>query len=148
MSRVHSPIQYYSLFKAFMIVFVIQAIVFLFAPFIPFLFDTLLRFLLLSVNLIVSAALGWSLYKRIYHMSFTYDNIGFTLKKGKKKEDSYKWSKFSRVSLFRTEYGDFAIRLYRSEEDFFDIPASKLKLNPSDFRFEAMQLVSARKNEK
>jgi len=147
-SRVHSPIQYYNLFKSFMIVFVVQAVVFFLAPFIPFLFDTMLRFLLLSINLIVSAVLGWPLYKRIYHMTFTYDNRGFTLKKGKKEENSYKWNAFSKVSLIRTEYGDFSVRLYRNEEDFFDIPASKLKLNPSDFRFEAMQLVSARKNEK
>jgi len=147
-SQVHSPIQYYSLFKAFMIIFVIQAIVFLLAPFIPVLFDTELRFLLLFINVVVSAMLGWPLYKRIYHMYFTYDNKGFALKKGKKKENSYKWNEFSKVSLIRTEYGDFSVRLYRNEEDFFDIPASKLKLNPSDFRFEAMQLVSAGKNEK
>lgn len=148
MSRVHSPIQYYSLIKSFITVFVIQAIVFLLAPFIPTLSDTMLRLLILSANILISAILGWPLYKRIYHMVFIYDDKGFTLKKGKKEEDSHKWSEFSKVSLIRTEYGDFSIRLYRSEEDFFDIPASKLKLNPSDFRFKAMQWVSASKNEK
>lgn len=73
-------------------------------------------------------------------MILTYDNMNFTLKKGKKEEVNYKWKEFSRLSLFRSEEGDFSVRLYK-DSDFFDLPASKLKLNPFKFRSEVMQLV-------
>jgi len=81
----------------------------------------------------------------MYHMTFTYDSKGFILRKGKNEKSSYKWNEFSQVSLIRTEYGEFSIRLYRNKDDFFDLPVSKLKLDPFDFRFEVMQLVSAGK---
>jgi len=142
-NRVHSPIQYYSLFKSFIIIFLIQAIIVLFTP---VLIDPL-RFLILALNLIISAVLGWRLYKRVYHMSLTYDNKGFTLKKGRSEETSHNWNEFSKVSLVRTEYGDFSVRLYQNAE-FFDLPASKLKLNPFDFRLEVMRLVSASRGKK
>jgi len=80
-------------------------------------------------------------------MVFTYDDEGFTLKKGQGEEVKCNWNDFSQVSLFRTEYGELAIRLYANEE-FFDLPASKLKLNPFDFRLEVMRLVSAGQGKK
>lgn len=78
-------------------------------------------------------------------MVFTYDDEGFTLKKGKGEEVKRKWKDFSKVSLFRTEYGELAVRLYINEE-FLDLPMSKLKLNPFDFRLEAMRFVSSSKS--
>ncbi len=144
MSRVASPVQYYNLFKSFMRFFIIQAIIVLFTPII---IDLILRFLILGLNLVISAVLGWRLYKRMYHMTLAYDDRGFTLKKGKSEETSRRWKEFSQVSLIRTEYGDFSIRLHQNSE-FFDLPASKLKLNPFDFRLEIMRLVSGSEGKK
>jgi hypothetical protein len=127
-----------------MIVFVLQAVVVLIAPFFP---DQIVRFSILVVNVIVSVLLGWRLYKSLYHMVFSYDNEGFTLKKGRKEVNSHKWSEFSKVSLFRTESGELSVRLYHDSEHF-DLPASKLKLNPFTFRQEVMQLVSSSKGKK
>src|SRR3972149_8916003 len=115
-----------------MIIFLLQAVVVLFTPII---LEPTLRFLILVLNVLISVFLGWRLYKRMYHMVFTCDKNGFTLKKGNGKETSYRWKEFSKVSLVRTEQGDFSIRLYKNS-DFFDLPTSKLKLNPFDFRLE------------
>jgi hypothetical protein len=77
---------------------------------------------------------------------FSYDENGFKLRQGNKEEISHKWSEFSKASLVRTEQGDFTIRLENSSS--FDIPASKLKLNPYDFRTEATNLVEASQKKK
>jgi hypothetical protein len=138
MSETHAPLQLYNLFKSFMVIFLIQAAIVLFAPIIV---EPVLRFLILVFNVLISAFLGWRLYKRFYHMVFTYDKGGFTLKKGNREEVSFRWNKFSKVSLVRTDEGGFSVRLY-DDSDFFDLPASKLKLNPFDFRLEVMRLVS------
>jgi hypothetical protein len=102
------------------------------------------RFFVLGLNSAIAVVLGWRLYKYRYHTVFTYDDESFTLQKGKGEEVKRKWKDFSQVSLFRTEYGELAVRLYINEE-FFDLPMSKLKLNPFDFRLEAMRLVSPSK---
>jgi len=121
-----------------MIVFVIQAVFVLLAP----LAILLVRFLILGLNILISAVLGWRLYKQWFHMTLTYDNDGFTLRKGASEVTHRNWKDFSQVSLIRTEYGDFSVRLYQNAE-FFDLPVSKLKLDPFQFRFEIIKLVSA-----
>lgn len=146
MSQTYAPLQIYNLFKSCMIVFLLQALASIFI--VPFTtLDPTIRILILFLNVLISAPLGWRLYKRRYHVVFTYDKSGFTLKKGNGKEDSYRWNEYSRVSLVRGEEGDFSIRLYKNT-DFFDLPMSKLKLNPFDFRIEVMKLVSASKYRK
>lgn len=136
----HSPIQLYNLSKSIIIVFAIQAVIVFLSP-REILTDPW-RFLILALNVIVAIALGWRLYKHRYHMVFTYDNEVFVLKKGRGEEMKHKWTDFSRVSVYRTEYGELAVRLYFNEE-FFDLPASKLKLSPFDFRKEVMKLIHA-----
>jgi len=125
-----------------MIIFVLQAVVVLIAPFFS---EQIVRVSILIVNVVISVLLGWRLYKSLYHTVFTYDNEGFTLKKGRKDVNSFKWNEFSKVSLFRTESGELSVRLYRDSEHF-DLPASKLKLNPFTFRQEVTKLVSVSKN--
>jgi hypothetical protein len=142
MSHTYSPIQMYNLFKSVMIIFVLQAVVVLIAPFFS---EQIVRVSILIVNVVISVLLGWRLYKSLYHTVFTYDNEGFTLKKGRKDVNSFKWNEFSKVSLFRTESGELSVRLYRDSEHF-DLPASKLKLNPFTFRQEVTKLVSVSKN--
>lgn len=138
----HSPIQPYNLSKSIIIVFALQAVMVLLAP-REILADPW-RFLILALNVIVAIALGWRLYKYRYHMVFTYDDEVFILRKGRGEEVKHKWTDFSRVSVYRTEYGEVAVRLYFNEE-FFDLPASKLKLSPFDFRKEVMKLLPTAK---
>jgi len=99
------------------------------------------RLLMLLINITVSIVIGWRFYKQRYHLVFSYDDEGFMLRQGSKEETSRKWSEFSVVSLARTEYGDFSIRLQNG--DSFDIPVSKLKINPFNFRSEVTKLVEA-----
>jgi len=125
-----SPIQKYYLFKSFVIMFIIQAVIVLFTPMAV---TAPIWYQILALNIIVSAVLGWYLYKQWYHIEFSYDDEGFSLKKGKSHEVERKWGEFSRVSLFKSEYGEFIVRLYAQEEPF-EVPASKLKLDPFEFR--------------
>jgi len=144
-SQTYAPLQLYNLLKSCMIVFVVQALAYIFL--FPTITDLSLRLLILILNVLISGLLGWPLYRRRYHMILTYDNTSFTLKKGVKEEISHKWKEFSRLSLFRTEEGYFSVRLYKDSE-FFDLPASKLKLNPFKFRSEVTQLVFPSKDKR
>jgi hypothetical protein len=121
--------------------FIVQAIIVIFL--FPEIWASAIfyRVLMLSINIAVSIFFGWRLYKQRYHMIFSYDEKGFTLKKGRKEEASHRWSEFLDVSIVRTEQGDFSIRLHNKEP--FDLPISKLKLDPFNFRSEATKLVKA-----
>lgn len=137
MSKLHSPIQYLDLFKSCIIVFAIQALIVILSPWG---IVATFRWHILTLNFIVSLIIGWHLYKRFYHPVFSYNDEGFTLKRGRSWEASYKWSDFSNISLIRSERGEFSIRLYRGE-DFFNLPVSRLKLDPFQFRSELMEFI-------
>jgi hypothetical protein len=134
MERIRAPIQRYYLFKSVMTMLVIQAIIVLF---LPMALTSPIRYQLLIVNVAVGIVLGWYLYKQWYHIEFSYGEAGFQLKKGKNPPVRHKWSEFSKVSLTRNEYGGFTIRLY-SDSAPVEIPASKLKLDPFQFRREVL----------
>jgi hypothetical protein len=94
-----------------------------------------------AVNLIVAGVLGWYLYKHWYHIVFFCDDAGFKLNKGKNPQVAHQWGEFSRVSLARNEYNEFMVKLY-SDGDTVEIPASKLKLDPFEFRLQVIDLVA------
>jgi hypothetical protein len=131
-----------------MVVFVLQAVVVivLFATAI-IMAGQLVGVIVLFLNAAISIALGWRLYKVFFHMVFAYDDEGFTLRKGRKEVNNHKWNEFTKVSLFRTESGELSVRLYQDSE-YFDLPASKLKLDPFTFRQEVTKLVSFGKSKK
>lgn len=138
MEHRHSPVQAYSLFKSFVIVFMTQAVIVLFTP------ATLTAqfwYQILALNFLVAIVLGWYLYKYSYHMVLSYDNVGFQLRKGRSPPVTHKWSEFLRVSLVRGDYGEFMVRLHGSQERF-EIPVSKLKLDPFQFRLQVMNYVA------
>ena len=138
MENKRSPVQAYYLFKSFVIMFMIQAVIVLFTPAA---LTAPIWYQILAVNLIVGLVLGWYLYKQWYHIEFSYDEAGFQLKKGKVAPTKRRWNEFSQVSLARNEYGEFKVRLYGNAEPF-EIPVSKLKLDPFRFRLEVMDLVA------
>lgn len=100
------------------------------------------RFLLVAVNLIVSGALGWRLYKHFYHLVFTYDDDKFSLRKGTVEERSYGWGDFEKLSIATSDYGEFMIRLYARDGGKLDIPVEKLKLDPFKLRSEINRLLA------
>jgi len=138
MEHKRSPVQVYYLFKSFVIMFVIQAVIVMFTPIG---LTAPIWYQILAVNFVVAAVLGWYLYKQWYHMEFSYDDVEFQLKKGKNPPVNHKWNEFSKVSLARNEYGEFRVRLYRNG-DQVEIPVSKLKLNPFEFRLQVIDFVA------
>lgn len=102
--------------------------------------DVLLSWPVFIVNFILSAAFGWWYYRQRYHLVFSYDEDGFILQVGKKVLENH-WADFKSVSLYHPGHGDLFVRLYPENGEAVEIPASPLKLNPSDFRFEAMDLI-------
>jgi hypothetical protein len=138
MEEKRSPIQLYYLFKAFVLMFMIQAVMVLLMPsglVAPIWYQ------IFAVNVLVATVLGWYLYKQWYHIEFFWNDFGFKLKKGKNPPVSHQWSEFSRVSLTRSEYNEFKVKVY-SNGDSFEIPVSKLKLDPFRFRFQVIDLVT------
>lgn len=100
-----------------------------------------LHWALLLFNLLLATGLGWWFYKRNYHTTFSYDQEGFEIERGDSRL-SARWRDHSRVSLVHLGQGEFAVRLYKEDGgDFLQIPVSSLKLNPSEFRFRAMEFV-------
>jgi hypothetical protein len=138
MEQERSPIQLYNLFKSFVLMFMIQAVMVLIMPsglVAPIWYQ------IFTVNLIVAGVLGWYLYKQWYHMVFSFDSVGFKLRKGKNPPVAHQWSEFSKVSVARSEYDEFKVKLY-SNGDAVDIPASKLKLDAFKFRLQVIDLVT------
>jgi hypothetical protein len=134
----HGPVQLYYLFKSFFMMFTIQALIVLF---LPVGLTVSIRYQILAMNAVVGAVLGWYLYKQWYHINFSYDELGFELRKGKYPPVAHGWKEFSQVSLVRDDRGDFTIRLHKNESPV-EIPASKLKLDPFRFKLEVMNLVT------
>ncbi len=132
-----SPIQPYYLFKSFVIMFMIQAVM---VMFMPLQFTASIWYQILALNVGVAAVLGWLLYKQWYHVEFSYDDEGLQLRKGKSPSINRKWNEFSKVSLMRNEYGEFKVGLY-ANGDRFEIPVSRLKIEPFRFRLQVMDLV-------
>ncbi len=102
--------------------------------------DVLLSWPVLIINLLLAGGLGWWYYRRRFHLVFSYNNESFILQVGKKVL-AHRWAEFTRVSLYHPGRGDLFVRLYQASGEFFEIPASQIKLNPSEFRFEAMDYI-------
>lgn len=141
MRQVYAPIRAFALFKSFFAIFGLQALVVILTPYEII---SAIRLQVLVFNFLSSAVLGWYLYKHMDHLVFSYDDEGFALRKGTGSQVAHKWRDFSHFSLARTEHGEFSVRLYKDDE-YLDIPASKLKIDPFKFRYEVMNLVQSQK---
>jgi len=144
MRKEYSKIQVSNLLRSFFIVLLILTGLYFTVVYVAFR-SLIVSRLILVINLILSTIGGWYLYKYRYHTELYCDDKGFTLQIGSPERATQQWSDFSQVSLVREGYGDFIVRLYHAQGGgFIDIPVSRLKLNPSEFRFEAMRLVGAK----
>ena len=138
-----APLQVLNLVKSFTAFFLVTSLGWIASNYV--IFRTFyIGWPILVGNVIISAVLGWWWYKRTYHSIFSYDQQGFEVQRGKASKESKKWGDFSQVSLVHEEYGRFVVRLYEDDKKYTVIPASDLKLDASDFRFEVTELVSGR----
>lgn len=140
--KTYSVLQWHNFGKSFTLFFILITLGWCLISFLT-LGDIYVSWVLLGANLFLSAVLAWFYYKYRYHAVFSYDEGGFELKRGRLKMVG-RWREFSSVSLVHLGGGSFAVRLYRGEAgvgDSIDIPASDLKLDPSQFRFEMMRLL-------
>jgi len=94
-------------------------------------------------NLLVSSVGGMWWYRTRHHARFSWGSDGFELHKGRTSPVTSRWEDISQVSLVHEGYGRFLVRVYEDDKDYVDIPASDLKLDASDFRFQVMELVAA-----
>jgi hypothetical protein len=138
--RTLAPLQFGALAKTVVFIFFALCILWGVANYIV-LRDVLLSWVLLAINGVLALVLGWLFYKRMQHTIFSYDQDGFEIQMGRR-QASGQWQDFSGVSLVHLGYGSFAVRLYKDHKASLDIPASSLRLDPSEFRFEVMRLVS------
>ena len=138
--KTYTSFQFTNLAKSFTLFFVGTTALWALGSYIA-IRDVLLSWPVFAVNLAVSAGLGWWYYRFRHHTVFSYDDDGFDLRVGRG-QASRRWGEFEAVSLVHRGHGEFAVRLYGSgDEDQVDIPATALKLNAQDFRFEVMALV-------
>jgi hypothetical protein len=138
-----APIQVMNLVKSVIIFFIVPSIAWIGANYVMFR-DFYIGWPVLIGNLFIAGVFGWWWYRRNHHAIFSYGEDGFELRKGRAAKKYRKWSEFSRVSLVHEGYGRFSVRLYEDGKEYVDIPASDLKLDASDFRFEVMELVASR----
>ena len=138
--KTSAPLQLMNLGKSFVIFLIITSLAWIGANYV-FFRDFYVGWPIIIGNLVISGLVGWWWYRTRHHTIFSWDQQGFELRRGRGKKSSKKWQDFSRVSLVHEGYGRFVVRLYEEDGAYVDIPASDLKLEPSDFRFEVMELV-------
>lgn len=137
--RTLAPLQINPLAKTVVFIFFALCILWGAANYV-FLREIYLNWIVITINGALALVLGWLFYKRMQHTILSYDDGGFEMQVGRR-QASGRWRDFSRVSLLHLGYGAFAVRLYKDEKASLDIPASGLRLDPSEFRFEVMNLV-------
>jgi len=138
--RTIAPLQLMNLGKSFVIFLIITSLAWIGANYV-FFRDFYVGWPIIIGNLVISGLVGWWWYRTRHHAIFSWNQDGFELQWGRGKKSARKWQDFSRVSLIHEGYGRFVVRLYEEDGAYVDIPASDLKLEPSDFRFEVMDLV-------
>lgn len=139
MKKRTAPLQIGSLARSVLIVLLILTLAWSVISLLVF-GDILINQFLLVANLVLSVILGWLVYRYYLRIVFIYDDEGFELHKGQRIIGG-KWGEFSTVSLVHVGGGNFVIRLYRDVEEFLDLPASALRLDPYQFRLEVMKFM-------
>ncbi|HAL61773.1 MAG TPA: hypothetical protein DCP08_05125 [Chloroflexi bacterium] len=139
MKRRIAPLQIGDLFKSIFLMLLLITILWAVTSLLLFR-DILVSRPLLVMNLVLSLFLGWFFYRYYRHTIFIYDEEGFELRQGRRVVQG-RWKEYSSLSLFHLGRGDFVVRLYRDEEEFLDLPASALRLDPSRLRFEVMKFM-------
>jgi hypothetical protein len=142
-----APWQLMNLGRSIGIFFILVSVAWIVANYIMFR-DFLIGWPIIVGNVVVSVAAGVWWYRTRHHARFSWDGEGFELRRGTSALTAKTWGEISRVSLVHDGYGRFSVRLYQPEGERIDIPASDLRLEPSDLRFEVMDFVGVRSQER
>jgi hypothetical protein len=142
-----APWQPMNLGRSIGIFFIVVSVAWIAANYVM-LRDFLIGWPIIVGNVVVSGVAGVWWYRTRQHARFSWGSEGFELQRGHSAVIAGTWGDISQVSLVHDGYGRFTVRLYLCEGDRIDIPASDLRLDPSDFRFELMDLVGGGSQEK
>jgi hypothetical protein len=142
-----APWQPMNLGRSIGIFFIVVSVAWIVTNYIMFR-DFLIGWPVLVGNVVVAGVAGVWWYRTHQHARFSWGSEGFELQRGRSAVIAGTWGEISQVSLVHDGYGRFTVRLYQHEGDRIDIPASDLRLDPSGFRFEVMDLVGVRSQEK
>jgi hypothetical protein len=106
------------------------------------------RLLVLSLAFPIGSLLGRLAYLKWSHIEITYDDEIFRVLKGGNKISEGSWKNYRVVSIVLDQLGRPSIRLYQtSDSNFVDIPISKAKMPPQEFRDRVKILMSNAKRE-
>lgn len=141
--RTVAPWQVMNAAKSVGIFFILVSIAWIVANYVVFQ-DFLIGWPVILGNVLISGVAGLWWYRSREHARFSWDKEGCELQRGRTSPVVKSWDEVSHVSLVHEGYGRFAVRLHGHDGDYLDIPVSDLRLEPSDFRFEAMDLVGAK----
>ena len=141
--RTVAPWQVINAAKSVGIFFILVSVAWIAANYV-FFQDFLIGWPVILGNVLISGGAGLWWYRSREHARFSWDKEGFELQRGRTSPVVKGWDEVSQVSLVHEGYGRFAVRLYWHDGDYLDIPVSDLRLEPSDFRFEAIDLVGAK----
>ena len=141
--RTVAPLQVMNLTRSLIAFFLVSSFAWFAASYFAFR-NVLICWPVFAVNVTVTGLLGWWWYRSRYHAVLSWDEQGFELTKGRGHKSVRKWQDISQVSLVHEGYGRFSVRLHEIGGAYTDIPASDLRLSPSDFRFEVMDLVQGK----
>jgi hypothetical protein len=137
-----SPVQLNALAKAIALIFFGLCIIWAAVNYV-LVREVYLHWLVLTVNGLLAFVVGWLVYRRTRHTTFSYGRDGFEMEIGTRRVAGL-WRDYTGVSLRHLGHGTFSVRLYKDGDVRVEIPASALKLNPSAFRFEVMSLVEGK----
>ncbi len=96
----------------------------------------------LVLNIGLASVITYWYSRGKYYNRMSFDDMGITLQTGRSKPSFAKWSSFDLVSLKHLGVGQFDVRLYKVNDhtEFLSVPVSGVKVNPSGFRWKAMEL--------
>ncbi len=102
------------------------------------------RLLILSASFPVGLSLGRLLYRKRSHVEIVFDEKVFSVAKGGKEVASGNWRSYRTVSIKLDHYGRPNLRLYKSTEEFVELPIFRTGVLPQEFRDFVQKLMSGR----
>jgi hypothetical protein len=102
-----------------------------------------------AISLAVPAALGGLLAVYIYffrvHQTLEYDDIGYSMSRGRKEEQKESWSALKECSVIRDSYGRHKVRVYIERDgQRFDIDSKACGVDPFAFRDYILDRINAK----
>jgi hypothetical protein len=96
----------------------------------------------LVINIGLASVITYWYSRGKYYNRISLEAGGITVQTGRSEPSFAKWSSFDLVSLKHLGVGQFDVRLYKvnNHAEFLSVPVSGVKIDPSGFRWKAMEL--------